>query len=272
MAGDYIFHEDTEAVSPRRMDKLLKLFIAAAFLVLLGALIWLIGIAPFMPFSQIEITGYSGLAQEEIFAAAGITTSSSYISTNVKSVERALMSIPAVQSARVFRQFPGKLLIVLTGRRPVGFTLASLNGRSIPVFFDSQGVVFRIGADRNAEPLPPAVPAVSGLVIEDLFLGMRLPAVFLSLFRQLEQIAASAPELLGAVSEVRINQKPFDGFDLIVFPAHGKIKVRLNELNEDALRYTLLIVDVLASEDPGIEMLDFRSSIASYIPKEASSE
>jgi cell division protein FtsQ len=46
----------------------------------------------------------------------------------------------------------------------------------------------------------------------------------------------------------------------------------LPELNEDLLRYTLLLVDVLASKESGIESLDFRSGIASYIPKEASSE
>jgi hypothetical protein len=48
--------------------------------------------------------------------------------------------------------------------------------------------------------------------------------------------------------------------------------VRIQELNEETLRYTLLMVDVLSQNESGIDSLDFRSGIASYIPKEASSE
>jgi hypothetical protein len=43
-------------------------------------------------------------------------------------------------------------------------------------------------------------------------------------------------------------------------------------VNEDILRYALLMVDVLSSGNEDIDTLDFRSGIASYIPKEASSE
>jgi len=101
---------------------------------------------------------------------------------------------------------------------------------------------------------------------------MKLPVMFSSFFEQLEKIEMSAPELLQAVSEIKISPKSFNSFDIVLFPAYKKIRVRLSELNEDMLRYTLLMVDVLASRDPGIDNLDFRSGIASYIPKEASSE
>jgi hypothetical protein len=50
---------------------------------------------------------------------------------------------------------------------------------------------------------------------------------------------------------------------------HKKIKVRLSELNEDLLRYTLLMVDVLSLNEQGVDSFDFRSGIASYKPLEA---
>jgi len=270
MAGDYILPEDTVAAAPRRYEKLLKTIIALGFLVLFGKLIWLTGITPFRPFSRIDVAGYPGIAREEVLAIAGITASASFISTDARAIERALAALPVIQSARVYKNFPDRLLIVLEGRRPVATALVSLNGKTVPVFFDSQGVIFQIGGDETAASV--VLPVVSGLVIENPVPGMRLPLMFSSLFRQLERIGASAPELLTAISEVRINPAPFDGFDLILYPVHRRVRVRINELNEDMLRYTLLLIDVLASKEPGIESLDFRSSIASYIPLEVSSE
>ena len=266
MATDYVFSE--ESAAPRRMEKILKAFIVLAILILGGKVIWLMGITPFRPFTRIDVIGYSGIPREQIFAAAGITAGSSYFSIDTRAMENALLTFPSIQSARVFRHFPDRLQIVLEGRRAVATALVNVGGRTMPVFFDSQGVIFRIGGD--SESLSMALPVVSGLIIENPVPGMRLPAMFGSFFRQLDEIAMFSPELLGAISELRINPKPFDGFDLILFPVHSRIRVRINELNEATLRYTLLMVDVLASREPGIESIDFRSSIASYVLREGS--
>ncbi|MCL2232352.1 MAG: FtsQ-type POTRA domain-containing protein [Treponema sp.] len=270
MAGDYILNEDTVSASPRRLEKFLKAFIILAFLVLGGKMIWLMGVTPFRPLSRIDIVGYAGIPREQILAAAGITGMSSYFSTDVRVMETTLMaSFPVIQSARVFRHFPDRLQIVLEARRPVAAALATVGGRTVPVFFDSQGVIFQIG---KGEREPPLLPVVSGITIENPVLGMRLPVMFGSFFRQLERIGTASPELLTAISEIRITPKPFDGFNLTLYPVHRRTRVLINELNEETLRYTLLMVDVVASRESGIAMIDFRSSIASYIPKEASSE
>jgi len=272
MAGDYILDEDTVSAPPRRLEKFLKAFIVLALLVLAVKMIWLMGITPFRPLSRIDIVGYTGVPREQIIAAAGITSVSSYFSADVRAMERALMGIPSIQSARVVRHFPDRLQIILEGRRAVAAAFVTVNGRTVPAFFDSQGVIFKIGRGERRYAALPQLPVISGFVIENPVPGMRLPAMFGSFFRQLERIGASSPELLGAISEIRINPQPFDGFDLILYPIHRRIRIRVNELNEETLRYALLMVDVVSSREPGIAKIDFRSSIASYIPKEASSE
>ena len=285
MAGDYVFPEDTVSAAPTRFEKFLRLFIVAAVLCLGGELVWLLGITPFRPFSKIDVSGCDEIEREEILAKAGITKDSSYLSTNERAVEKALGSLAFLDSVQVFKHFPDRLEIVLENRQAVGSILANLDGRTVPVLFDSQGVVFQIGGeaklqDSTGPALPSArddaflqpLPVISGLVVENPVPGMRLPAMFIPLFKELEKIETSAPELLAAVSELRINRKSYEGFDLVLYPVHKKIKVRLSELNEDLLRYTLLMVDVLAAKEPGTDTLDFRSGIASYIPKEASSE
>jgi cell division protein FtsQ len=270
MAEDYSYSEETVASAPSRFEKLLKGFIIFAILCLAGELTWLLGISPLRPFSRIDVSGYEGMGREEILVKAGITPNTSYFSSDVEAMESALMKISSLESARVFKFFPGRLKIVLEGRRPVAAALASLDGRIVPVIFDSQGVIFEIGGKDGS--FSGILPVISGLVITEPVPGMKLPGLFVPFFKELEKIEMSAPELLGAISEIKINRKAFDGFDLVLYPVHKKIKVRLSELNEDMLRYTLLMIDVLESNENGVDSLDFRSGIASYIPKEASSE
>ena len=275
MAGDYILEASSE---PTRFDKILKIFIVLAGLCLVGELVWLLGISPFRQFSRIEISGYDGIAREEILAIAGLTEKSSFFATDKDAVENALSGISRLASARVFKSFPGRLRIVLEPRRPLAYALAGLNGSTVPVLFDSEGVIFEVGGPF----LSGILPVISGLAIESPVAGMRLPLAFISFFKELEKIENSSPELLSAISEFKILRKPFNGFDLLMYPVHRKIKVRLSEVNEDILRYALLMVDVLSSGDGDtdvIDTLDFRSGIASYydhspslIPKEASSE
>ena len=272
MAGDYMYPDDAMPAAPGKLEKILKTIIVLAVLCLGAELVWLVGISPFRQFSGIDVSGCDEMPRAEILAKAGISRTSSYFSTDAKAAERALMGLSSLASVKVFKHFPDKLQILLEGRQPVAFALSGINGSLVPVFFDSQGVIFQIGVSEQEVFLRRTLPVISGLVIENPFPGMRLPSAFIPLFAELEKIQLSAPELLEAVSEIRINRKPFDSYDIVLYPMHKKVKVRLSELNEDLLRYTLLMVDVLASKEPGIEDLDFRAGIASYIPKEASSE
>jgi cell division protein FtsQ len=268
MAGDYIFSDDlvrgSETV-PSRTEKILKWIVLVIALVLAAELVWLLGVTPFMPFARIDVSG-AALDREAVLAGGGISPRSSFVSLNTRETERALKSLPMVEDARVFKHFPDRLEIILEGRRAAAVSLANLDGVPVPVFYDKKGVIFQIGFDKES-PTAGSLPVVSGLVIEQPFPGMKLPSIFTPFLESLEEIELSSPELLSAVSEIRINRKSFDGFDLILYPVHNRISVRLSELNGELLRYTLLMVDVLASEGSGIKTIDFRSGIASYTIK-----
>ena len=262
MAEDYVLDN---SAAPSRFEKLLKIFIIFACLALAGELIWLLGIGPFRRFTRIDVNGYEGIAKEEILKIAGINEKSSFFTTDTRIVEQSLLNISSLESVKVFKYFPARLQIILEDRQPLACALVNINGETVTVVFDSQGVIFETGETL----LPVMLPLVSGLVIDEPYPGMKLPPVFIPFFKELEKIKMTSPELLSAISEIKISRKPFDGFDLVLYPVHKRIKVRLSELNEDLLRYTLLMIDVLASREEGIDTLDFRSGIASYIPKEA---
>jgi cell division protein FtsQ len=274
MAGDYLYTDDVmtdeKPAGSSRFSKGLKWLLTAVCLTAGAYLVWLFGITPFMPFYRIDVTPVEGLSRGDILNTAGINGQSSFISVNVREAEKSLKALPQIESVRVIKRFPDRLEISAEGRKALAVILAEVDGRFEPAIFDAQGVVFRVGA--AAGDGITQLPLVSGVGFERFVPGARLPAALNSFLSELEAVRLNAPELLAAVSEIRLLRRSFDGFDLILYPIHKKIRVRLSALNEDLLRYTLLMLDVLSAEEPGIDMIDFRSGMASYTLKEASSE
>jgi cell division protein FtsQ len=275
MSDEYVFTEErlsAAAPVPSKLDKRLKVLILALALILGVELIWLLGISPWMPLSVIEVAGLPDLEKAVVLAQAGIDERSSFMTVSAGASEYALESLHQVGSAKVVKRFPDTVRITLEPRRAVAFSLAAVEGRISPVFFDKQGVVFKIGQDDSGtDPIPASLPIISGLIFDQAVLGTRLPAMFNTLLSDLERINHTAPELLRAVSEIHINRKLYDGFELVLYPVYYPVKVRLGrELREDTLRYMLLLIDVFNAQDVDVEELDFRTGTASYTVKEAS--
>jgi cell division protein FtsQ len=272
MSGDFIYSEDVlpaKGAASRNFEKGLKRLIIIAAVILGAECIWLFVVSPCMPLTTVEVDSFPGFDRAAVLSLAGIGERASFITVNTKAAEQALEAFYLVESARVIKRFPDRLRIYLEPRRAVALSLAAMADRVLPVYFDREGVIFKIGNNEGA--LTPAnLPIISGLVFEQPGLGVRLPAAFGPLLADLEKIGTAAPELLGAVSEIRINRKPFDGFDLVLYPLHNPVKVRLeNTINEDTLRYVMLMLDVFKSGHSAPEEIDFRSGTASYTIKEA---
>jgi cell division protein FtsQ len=253
------------------LDRRLKWLLIALALLLAGELVWVLGITPCMPFSVIEISGIPDLDRGAALARAGIGPHSSYMTVDARGAELALSAMHQVESARVTKQFPDTIRIVLEGRKAVAMALVPVNGKIEPVLFDKYGVVFQIGSGGvesgvNVETLP----IISGLVFTSLSLGMKLPAIFQRFFSDLAKLQGSAPELLGTISEIQVSRKAYDGFELTLFPLHYPSKVRVgNEITPDTIRYMLLLIDALKKQGVVPEEIDFRTGTASY-KKEAS--
>jgi cell division protein FtsQ len=252
------------AETHRGLEKGIKALIFAAAAVLVLELLWLLVISPCMPLSRIEITSFPGLERGEVLLRAGIGETASYISVNSRLAEKGLETIKEVESARVTRRFPNSLKILVIPRVAVAMAFTRIDGRQVPVYFDRHGIAFKTGGSARE-----SLPVISGLPLAE---DKPLSAMYLSLFASLDRIRFANPKLFGAVSEIRVNKKPFDGFDLVLYPVRNPIRVRLEpDLKEETLQYMMLMLDVLASKNPEIEEVDFRTGTASYTLKEASS-
>jgi cell division protein FtsQ len=250
-------------------DKILKRILTAVAVVLGVELLWLFGIRPCMPLSHFDIKGIPNVDKAAVLVAAGIGEHSSYITVNREAAEAALALLPMVKSAQVIKRFPSGIEIILEPRRAAAITFLENGERISPALIDGNGMIFSIGREGYRDDV---LPVISGLSLDKAYPGMKLSRVYRGLFGQLEVLAAESPQLLSTISEIRVNQKNYDGFDLTLFPVHIPVKVRTGpDLDAEILRYMLLMLDVLSPRAAEIEEIDFRTGTASYTLKEAHS-
>jgi cell division protein FtsQ len=271
MSEEFVFEGAAQRPARSKIDRRLKWLLFVLAVLLAGELVWVLAITPCMPFSVIEISGIPDLDRGAVLAQAGIGVHSSYMTVDARGAELALGAMCQVESARVTKQFPDTIRIFLSGRTALAVTLVPVNGKLEPVLFDKHGVVFQIGSQGLESGVNiAALPIISGLVFENVSLGMKLPVIFRRFFSDLDKLNSAAPELLGTISEIQVSRKAYDGFELTLLPIHYPAKVRVgNEITADTIRYMLLLIDVLKKQGVMPGEIDFRTGTASYI-KEAS--
>jgi len=271
MTSDYSYavsaNAGAGAKSSKKIEKGLKRLLVIAGIIFIAEIIWLFGVSPFIPFSHIEIHGFTGFERAHVLSQAGIDEKSSFMSTNVREVRERLAANVLVESAIVIKRFPDKLSIFLTPRTAAAMALTTAGSRQVPVCVDRYGVFFKIAQDDHRET--HNLPILSG--IENPKVNMRLPSGLVTLVESISVISSSSPELLSAISEIRIERKAWDGYDLVLFPVHSSIRVRLeNNLTEDVLKFMFLMLNVFESASPAPEEIDFRSGMGSYKLREQS--
>jgi len=278
MANEYIFNNlnrETDirmkGASPGKVEKHLKKLLIIAAIVLGAEIIWLFGVSPCIPLSTIEVKGFPGFDGASVLVYAGINDKASFISVNVKEAESIIGSHHLVESVRVVKRFPDRLSIYIQPRKAVALSMAIIDGRQIPVYFDRHGVIFKIG-DSADQAFPANIPIISGLVFAEAKLGMQLPSALSPLLNDIAGISERAPELLEAISELRVIRKPYDGYDVMLYPAYNPVRVLLgSSINEDALRYVLVMLDVFKAQSIQPIEIDFRSVMSPYSVKEVPS-
>ena len=253
----------------KKIEKGLKKLVIIAGIIFAAQLIWLFGISPFIPFSVIEVEGFEGLNREEILSLAGITETSSFVSSDIKQIQENFLSNVLVESSKVIKRFPDKLSIFLSPREPVAVSLTNINSLQKLIYLDRHGVFFKM-ADlelQNVGHILENYVILSG--IENPQLNMQLPSSLISLLENIMSITSNAPELLSAISELKIEPKAWDGYELVIYPVHSNIKVRVeSSLTEEVLRYMLLMLNVMDGNMQKPHEIDFRSGMGSYKNKE----
>ncbi|MCL2762289.1 MAG: FtsQ-type POTRA domain-containing protein [Treponema sp.] len=271
MLGDFIYsadlHEPRYRETPRKSDKSVsadsaaRRFLLLAVIFVTGGLIWIFCISPCMVPVKVEVRSFSGLGKADVLNIAGIGGGATYISINAGEMERQLARYHLVESAKVVKHFPDRLSIFLEPRRAVAMTFARINGRTQPIYFDRYGVVFKAGNEMQESHLP----IISGILDDGqpVLLGMRLSSMYLPLFSRIGTINDEDPGIWQAISEIGIAKKNNALFDLVLYPRHDSIKLRMrSDINKDSIYYALLMLDVSRQFGDAVpDEIDVRSGI-----------
>ena len=282
MLGDFIYSGEVEDASyqydtPADNDKALKIektvrrFLALAAVFVCIGLVWIFCVSPAMVPVKIDVKTFQGLSKQDVLNIAGIRSGATYISINAQEAETFLSRHPMVESAKVIKRFPDRLLIFLEPRQAVAAVIARVNGRLQPVFIDRYGVAFRVG--NGAGEAPPAwLPVVSGVLDErqPLGLGMRLSPVYQPLFSRIAAISEEDYRIWQAVSEIGIARKSNYLYDLVLYPVNSQIRLRMeSDINKDSIYYALLMADVCRQIGGRLpEEIDARSGLGVFKLKE----
>ena len=112
------------------------------------------------------------------------------------------------------------------------------------------------------------IPILSGLPVEHMSEGMRIPSKYRALIEQIADIRRKPQKYFAAVSEICVVPKEYGNYELVLIPAKSKIRVLTDRtLNEDSLKYMMVVLDVVNSMEPNVSEIDLRYGSVSYRKK-----
>ena len=125
-----------------------------------GALAWWgsqwLRSTPLLAVRSIEVLGHERLVEAALVEAAAIPPGTNLLALDPIAVRERLEALPGVRHARVVRQFPGRVALLVQEREP--YVLANADGL---FWLDAEGRV--LGPEPH--PLPPHLPILTGVTL-----------------------------------------------------------------------------------------------------------
>jgi len=203
--------------------------------------------SPRFAVARVEVRGAARLTGQELLAAAGIFPGQNLFRVNPETVTSRLEGVPGVRRARVIRELPGRVTLVVEERQP--FTLAFIGGRLN--WLDEEGAL--VAPEPRA--VAPGLPLLSGLSSEDLASG-RAPASdrAVGAIGLLRALLRSGSPLLPRLSEIDASRP--DGW--VFFTVEGtEIRLGRERWEEQIARLEGLLEQVASGTEP-VEYVDLR--------------
>lgn len=220
-------------------------------------------IRPCLTYPKVSVAGNANYSSSEIVEMLRPMNTRSWFDFSAESAASIISSASGIDSVGVRKVFPDKIYINVTEREPVAMTFINRDGKSCAVQIDKSGVLF---PERSLDMIDiSSVPIISGLPVEHLTEGMRIPQKYRTLIDQIASIRSVGQKYFAAISEICVIPKEYGNYELMLIPAGSKIKVLTDRaLNEDALKYMMIALDVVNSIDSDVTEIDLRYGAVSY--------
>ncbi len=266
LENDSFLMDETENAMAEKAEKKIK-FIKIIFCVLCFALLCELVIYKYvMPsFSspKVTVTGQKLYSAEEIARLLIPMNSSTWFDFDVNQAVAILSSESGIDHVSVEKRFPDKIFVNIEEREPVAVTFVMENGRSSPVQIDKNGVLFP--SKHLAASEDEVLPIVSGLPVEYMSKGMRIPVKYRPLIEEISKISELPQKYFASISEICVLPKDSGNYELALIPSQTKVKVLTDRaLNEDALKYMMVVLDVVKQIGTDVSEVDLRYGSVSY--------
>lgn len=257
--GDAVSSEtkiEKDSKGDRKVKIIIITFIVLCIL-LLGELIVYKYMLPSFASPRVTVNGQKVYTPEEIASKLIPMNCSTWFDFDVDKAVSLISSEAGIDRVTVEKKFPDKIFIDVVERQPVAVTCVVENGYSYPMQIDKNGVLFPL---KDSSVLSSnVIPVISGLPIEQMSGGMKIPSKYKTLIEQISNIAVKNKNYFASLAEICVIPKEFGNYELALIPAQSKIRVLTDRsLNEDALKYMMVVLDVVNLLDEEVTEVDLR--------------
>ena len=210
---------------------------------------------------RVVFTGLCNYRAEDLTQEILGMRTGNYFTFDTAALAAKLSSISGIESVEIEKRFPDKIAVRVKERVPVAMTFVSDGAKTIPAQIDKNCVLFEC----PGVSLDNTLPIISGIPVEFLSGGMRIPAKYRTLIDQIDKIRSLPQKYFAAVSEICVLPKKYGNYELMIIPVNSRARVLTDRvLNEAALQYMMVVLDVLNSIAPDATEIDLRYGSVSY--------
>ncbi|MCQ2611163.1 MAG: FtsQ-type POTRA domain-containing protein [Treponema sp.] len=243
--------------------KWIKILIAVLLVVLGAELIIYKVVHPSLNAPKLYFSGLERLTAQELTDELSEMYGQNWYNFDTDEACAKLCSVSSVESVTMEKQFPDKIKITVTERVPVAMMFLSVNGRTEPIQIDKNGVLFTL--DDKFISNDGSIPIISGIPVENLVTGMRIPAKYRVLIEQIYAISLLPQKYFLGISEICVVPKAAGNYELILIPVNSKLRVLTDRsLKEESLQYMMVAQDVVNEIEPNASVIDLRYGSVSY--------
>ena len=254
--------------------KWIKILVAALGVVLLLEIFVFKIVHPSLNAPRVLVSGNKNYSSEYILNELAEFYNQNWFTFDTAGAAYKLSGVSGIESVNVEKVFPDKIRISVKERTSVAMLFATVQGRTVPIQIDKNGVLFT-NID-SAIVSDGSIPIVSGIPVEHLSTGMRIPAKYRVLIDQIAKIQDMSQKYFAAISEICVVPKTYGNYELMLIPVNSHIRVLTGRsLNIESLQNMMVVLDVVNSIEPDVTEIDLRYDSVSYrtaVSKDAGGE
>lgn len=267
---DELYADEEVKIEPKKEKsgsgkkfRIIKIFFWVFLSFVIGEFLWYKVGSPLFHSPQITFSGYNTYSPEELCVKLLSMNSTNWLDFDCEEAASILSSEAGIESVTVSKKFPSHIYINVTERTPVAITFVDLKGYTTPVQIDKSGTLFPEHEGKKTDK--SNLPIVSGIPVEFMASGMKIPLKYRTLIEQISKIHELPQNYFAGISEISVITKDSGNYELEIIPSQSKVKVLTDRsLNEDAIKYMMLVLDVVNKLSVDATTVDLRYGSVSY--------